>query len=64
MNQTNRDIKESMSSSSVQLRAAVTTAVKYAVVDPSVEYTQYLKPIISKFLQLLEDTDLVRILHD
>lgn len=53
-----------MSSSSVQLRAAVTTAVKYAVVDPSVEYTQYLKPIISKFLQLLEDTDLVRILYD
>ncbi|RCH96938.1 Cullin-associated NEDD8-dissociated protein 1 [Rhizopus azygosporus] len=51
-------LEENMSSSSVQLRAAVTTAVKYAVVDPSVEYTQYLKPIISKFLQLLEDTDL------
>ncbi|CAO3690585.1 unnamed protein product [Rhizopus microsporus] len=51
-------LEENMSSSSVQLRAAVTIAVKYAVVDPSIEYTQYLKPIISKFLQLLEDTDL------
>jgi cullin-associated NEDD8-dissociated protein 1 len=52
--------KERLSSPSIQLRAAVATAIKYAVVDPSGEHDPFLKPIIKKFLQLLEDSDLVK----
>lgn len=47
-----------LASPSAFMRATVATAIKYAVVDPSPEYDDLLKPIMTKFLSLLEDTDL------
>ncbi|KAI9258536.1 armadillo-type protein [Sporodiniella umbellata] len=51
-------LEERLSWPSTHLRAAVATSVKYAVVDPSRNYDEYLKPIIKKTLKLLEDSDL------
>jgi cullin-associated NEDD8-dissociated protein 1 len=47
-----------LASPSAYMRAAVATATKYAVVDPSTEYDDLVKPILGKFLALLEDSDL------
>lgn len=51
-------LEERLTSPSAHVRAAVATAIKYAVVDPSQEYDQLLKNIMAKFLNLLKDTDL------
>ncbi|CEP12785.1 hypothetical protein [Parasitella parasitica] len=51
-------LEDRLTSPSAYLRATVATAIKYAVVDPSPEYDNLLKPIMSKFLALLEDSDL------
>ncbi|CAO3650666.1 unnamed protein product [Mucor hiemalis] len=51
-------LEERLTSPSAHVRAAVATAIKYAVVDPSQEYDQLLKNIMTKFLNLLKDTDL------
>lgn len=47
-----------LASPSAYMRAAIATATKYAVVDPSAEYDEFLKPILVKFLELLKDSDL------
>lgn len=52
-------LEERLTSPSAYVRAAVATAIKYAVVDPSQEYDELLKSIMVKFLSLLKDTDLV-----
>lgn len=51
-------LEDRLTSTSAYVRATVATAIKYAVVDPSPEYDDLLKPIMTKFLSLLEDSDL------
>ncbi|KAI9483260.1 MAG: armadillo-type protein [Benjaminiella poitrasii] len=51
-------LEDRLGSSSAHVRAAVATAIKYAVVNPSSAYDELLKPIMVKFLDLLEDPDL------
>ncbi|OAD05429.1 TATA binding protein interacting protein [Mucor lusitanicus CBS 277.49] len=51
-------LEDRLASPSAFVRATVATAIKYAVVDPSPEYDDLLKPIMTKFLSLLEDSDL------
>ncbi|KAI7907940.1 armadillo-type protein [Cokeromyces recurvatus] len=51
-------LEDRLESSSSHVRAAVATAIKYAVVNPSSDYDEFLKPIMVKFLNLLEDSDL------
>lgn len=51
-------LEDRLASPSAFVRATVATAIKYAVVDPSPQYDDLLKPIMTKFLSLLEDTDL------
>ncbi|KAI8644343.1 armadillo-type protein [Parasitella parasitica] len=51
-------LEDRLTSPSAFVRATIATAIKYAVVDPSSEYDNLLKPIMSKFLFLLEDSDL------
>lgn len=48
-----------LTSPSAHVRAAVATAIKYAIVDPSPAYDDLLRPIMTKFLSLLQDSDLV-----
>ncbi|KAI8375217.1 armadillo-type protein [Blakeslea trispora] len=47
-----------LSSPSAYVKATVATAIKYAVVDPSNDVDELLKPFMTKFLLLLQDTDL------
>ncbi|KAG2206299.1 hypothetical protein INT47_007313 [Mucor saturninus] len=51
-------LEERLAASSAYVRATVATAIKYAVVDPSQAYDDLLKKIMTKFLSLLQDTDL------
>ncbi|KAI8366037.1 armadillo-type protein [Radiomyces spectabilis] len=51
-------LEERLSSPTAHSRATVATAVKYAVVDPSQEHDDLLRPIIARFLNLLQDPDL------
>ncbi|KAI8083963.1 armadillo-type protein [Gilbertella persicaria] len=51
-------LQDRLNSPSAHVRATVATAIKYAVVDPSVAYDELLKPIMVQFLTLLQDTDL------
>ena len=51
-----------LTSPSAHVRAAVATAVKYAVVDPCQDYDELLKNIMVQFLTLLQDDDLVGLL--
>ncbi|CAO0798288.1 unnamed protein product [Mucor circinelloides] len=51
-------LEDRLTSPSAFVRATVATAIKYAVVDPSSQYDELLKTIMTKFLCLLEDTDL------
>ncbi|KAI8979576.1 armadillo-type protein [Mycotypha africana] len=51
-------LEERLSSESAQTRAIVATAIKYAVVDPSNDYDEYLRPIMVRFLTLMQDSDL------
>lgn len=52
-------LEERLTAPSAYVRATVATAIKYAVVDPSQAYDDLLKKIMTKFLSLLQDTDLV-----
>lgn len=52
-------LESRLASPSVHVRATVATAIKYAIVDPSTSFDDLLKPIMTKFLSLLEDSDLV-----
>ena len=54
-------LEERLSSSSAYVKATVATAIKYAVVDPSEDVDELLKPIMAQFLSLLQDNDLVSI---
>ncbi|KAI8987133.1 armadillo-type protein [Pilobolus umbonatus] len=47
-----------LTSNSACVRATVATAIKYAVVDPAKDYDELLKPIMQKFINLLQDSDL------
>ncbi|OBZ85871.1 Cullin-associated NEDD8-dissociated protein 1 [Choanephora cucurbitarum] len=51
-------LEERLSSSSAYVKATVATAIKYAVVDPSEDVDELLKPIMAQFLSLLQDNDL------
>ncbi|ORX60348.1 TIP120-domain-containing protein [Hesseltinella vesiculosa] len=51
-------LETGLGSSSAPLRATVATAFKYIVVDPSQDSDNLLKPIIDRFLTLLEDVDI------
>ncbi|KAI9276714.1 armadillo-type protein [Phascolomyces articulosus] len=52
------ELKSRLASPSAHIRATVATAVKYAIVDPTTEHDEYLKPILSQFLNLLQDSNL------
>ncbi|KAF7722886.1 Cullin-associated NEDD8-dissociated protein 1 [Apophysomyces ossiformis] len=56
-------LQERLSSPSGPVRSTVVTAVKYAVVDPSQEHDELLKPIILQFLALLQDSELEELIH-
>ncbi|KAG0170737.1 Cullin-associated NEDD8-dissociated protein 1 [Apophysomyces sp. BC1034] len=56
-------LRDRLSSPSAPIRATVVTAVKYAVVDPSQEHDDLLKPIVSQFLSLLQDSELEELIH-
>ncbi|KAI9488039.1 armadillo-type protein [Zychaea mexicana] len=52
------ELQSRLASPSAHIRATVATAIKYAIVDPTTEYDELLKPTLSQFLSLLQDSSL------
>ncbi|KAI8139309.1 armadillo-type protein [Fennellomyces sp. T-0311] len=52
------ELQARLTSPSAHIRATVATAIKYAIVDPTTDHDELLKPILSQFLSLLQDSSL------